>query len=219
LPKDWVTSVAIDRRYPSKVAFASFSGFRSGKQRSLVYRTTDGGKTWKDISGNLPQAPVNDVVPVGDDLLVATDVGVFLSRSVSTGLGRQWLKVGTGLPNAPITELRWHAPSSTLFAANFGRGAFSVKLPGLGARPVDKDVTMSASATASGTGSAPSAAPAPASRRAVDASPAAVAARPAAQTGSLPSPAVPVAVGLLLALVAGLRRSAQRHGAVRRTRS
>jgi hypothetical protein len=64
-------------------------------------------------------------VPVGDDLLVATDVGVFLSRSVSKHLGRSWLKVGSGLPNAPVTELRWHAGTSTLFAANFGRGAWS----------------------------------------------------------------------------------------------
>ena len=134
LPTDWVTSVAIDRRNAKSVAFASFSGFRSGKKKALVFRTTDGGKTWKDISGNLPQAPVNDVVPVGDDLLVATDVGVFLSKSVSKNLGRSWLKVGSGLPNAPITELRWHAPSSTLFAANFGRGAWSVKLSGIGAR-------------------------------------------------------------------------------------
>ncbi|MDT7550427.1 MAG: hypothetical protein QOE84_2821 [Actinomycetota bacterium] len=134
LPSEWVTSVAIDRRNAKSIAYASFSGFRSGKGKSLVFRTADGGKTWKDISGNLPQAPVNDVVPVGDDLLVATDVGVFLTRSVSTGLGRQWLKVGTGLPNAPITELRWHAPSSTLFAANFGRGAFAVTIQGLGSR-------------------------------------------------------------------------------------
>ncbi|MDT7539697.1 MAG: hypothetical protein QOI82_3282 [Actinomycetota bacterium] len=134
LPSDWVTSVAIDRRNAKTVAFASFSGFRSGKKKSLVYRTADGGKTWKDISGNLPQAPVNDVVPVGDDLLAATDVGVFLSRSVSKNHGRSWLKVGSGLPNAPVTELRWHAPTSTLFAANFGRGAWSVRLSGIGAR-------------------------------------------------------------------------------------
>jgi photosystem II stability/assembly factor-like uncharacterized protein len=134
LPGDWVTSVAIDRRNAKNVAFASFSGFRSGKAKSLVYRTADGGKSWKDISGNLPQAPVNDVVPVGDDLLVATDVGVFLSRSVSKNLGRSWLKVGSGLPNAPITEIKWHPGTSTLFAANFGRGAFSVRLNGIGAR-------------------------------------------------------------------------------------
>ena len=36
----------IDRRNPAKVAYAAFSGFRSGKQKSLVFRTADGGKNW-----------------------------------------------------------------------------------------------------------------------------------------------------------------------------
>jgi photosystem II stability/assembly factor-like uncharacterized protein len=187
VPTDWVTSVAIDRRNAKTVAFASFSGFRSGKSKALVFRTIDGGKTWKDISGNLPQAPVNDVVPVGDNLLVATDVGVFLSRSVSKNLGRSWLKVGSGLPNAPITELRWHAPTSTVFAANFGRGAWSVRVPGLGS-------------AAGGGGAAarpPAARPAPAPTG------------PLPATGySLPTWAPWLAVALLLAaLAARLRRS------------
>lgn len=132
LPQDWVTSVAVDRRDPANVAYVSFSGFRSGKQKSLVFRTGDGGKTWKDISGNLPQAPVNDVLPIGEDLVVASDVGVFLSRGVSKGMGKSWSKVGTGLPNAPITSLDWQAKTTTLVASNFGRGAYSVPLPDLG---------------------------------------------------------------------------------------
>jgi photosystem II stability/assembly factor-like uncharacterized protein len=211
LPNDWVTSVAIDRRSPAKVAFASFSGFRSGKQKSLVYRTTDGGKSWKDISGNLPQAPVNDVVPVGDDLLVATDVGVFLSRQVSTGLGRQWLKVGTGLPNAPITELRWHAPSSTLFAANFGRGAFSVKLANVGKRSTAGSV-KSAGARSGGVAGAPApgGAAAPEAAARVDAV-SDVRSRAVSDQSSLPGPAVPAALILLLGAALGTTWVARRH--------
>jgi photosystem II stability/assembly factor-like uncharacterized protein len=132
LPGDWVTAVTIDHRDPAKVAYASFSGLRAGKQKSLVYRTADGGRTWTDISGNLPQAPVNDVLVVGADLVAASDVGVFLAREVSTGLGRTWLKVGSGLPNAPITSLDWQAKTRTLLVSNFGRGAYSVALPDLG---------------------------------------------------------------------------------------
>lgn len=76
------------------------------------------------------QAPVNDVLVLGRDLLVATDVGVFLTRDVAAAHGRQWLRVGSGLPNAPIQNLRWYAPTRTLFAADVGRGAFQVRLPG-----------------------------------------------------------------------------------------
>jgi hypothetical protein len=132
LPSDWVTSVAVDRRDPANVAYASFSGFRSGNQKSLVFRTADGGQTWQDITGNLPQAPVNDVLPIGDDLAVASDVGVFVTRGVSKGTVLSWSKVGAGLPNAPITSLDWQAETKTLLASNFGRGAYSVPLPDLG---------------------------------------------------------------------------------------
>ena len=132
LPGDWVTSVTIDHRDPAEVAYASFSGFRSGNQKALVFRTADGGRTWTDISGNLPQAPVNDVLAIGADLVAASDVGVFVTRDVGKGLGRTWLKVGKGLPNAPITSVDWQARTRTLLASNFGRGAYSVALPDLG---------------------------------------------------------------------------------------
>jgi hypothetical protein len=132
LPTDWVTSVAIDHRQPTKIAYASFSGFRSGKQGSMVWRTDDGGATWSDVSGDLPQAPVNDVLPIGKDVVVATDVGVFVSRDVDNGLGKQWLKVGGNLPNSPVTELKWQVQDKLLFAASFGRGAYALSLPSLG---------------------------------------------------------------------------------------
>ncbi len=132
LPTDWVTSVAIDYRDPARTAYATFSAFRSGGAKAMVWRTLDGGKTWKDVTGDLPLAPVNDVLPVGDDVVVATDVGVFVSHKTRTTASPRWLKVGTGLPNAPITDVKWHTATKTLFAANFGRGAFSVSLPSLG---------------------------------------------------------------------------------------
>ena len=217
LPKDWVTSVAIDRRNPGKVAFASFSGFRSGKQKSLVFRTTDGGTTWKDVSGNLPQAPVNDVLPVGDDLLAATDVGVFVTRNVSTGLGREWLKVGSGLPNAPITEIKWHEKTATLFAANFGRGAYSVKLTDLGTRRGTSSASASARAVvpppaaSAGQAAGEAAAPGTAGDRRTAGGPDDVAARPVSERSSLPQPALPALVIVLAALAVGTTRVARRR--------
>src|ERR671914_168710 len=39
----------------------TFSGFRNGEDAAPVYKTTDWGDSWEYISGNLPNAPVNDV--------------------------------------------------------------------------------------------------------------------------------------------------------------
>lgn len=120
LPERWVSRVAINPKN-AKQMYATFTGFRQGDGKAYIVWTGDGGEQWSDITGNLPKAPVNDVVIVGKHVFLATDVGVFRS-----GLrGKRWLKVGRGLPGAPVTDLRY--TSKTLFAATFGRSVWSVK--------------------------------------------------------------------------------------------
>lgn len=121
IPGTWVTRVIVDPTNHS-VAYATFSGFRSGNHTPYVSKTVDGGTTWTNISGNLPQAPVNGIVLLGSAIYVATDVGVYVTRNGGTS----WSQYGTDLPNAPITDIRLHAPSQSLFAATFGRGIWKV---------------------------------------------------------------------------------------------
>jgi photosystem II stability/assembly factor-like uncharacterized protein len=90
-----------------------------------VLKTADGGTTWSSIVGNLPQAPVNDIVVVGSTLYVASDVGVYSSANG----GRKWRAAATGLPNVPVTDLEYRAASNALYAATFGRGMFMLALP------------------------------------------------------------------------------------------
>ena len=124
VPGTWVTRVMVDPVNAS-VAYATFSGFRSGVPLPYVLKTTDGGATWVSIVGNLPQAPVNDIVVVGSTLYVGTDVGVFRS----TDGGATWLTAGKNLPNVPVTDLEYRAASNSLYAATFGRGIFMLSLP------------------------------------------------------------------------------------------
>jgi hypothetical protein len=125
LPGTWVTRVAVDPAN-ADVAYATFSGFRSGDATPHVVKTTDGGASWTNISGNLPAAPANEIVVVpGGKLVVGTDVGVFLS---SDG-GATWLSVGEGLPAVPILDIRFHEGTSTITAATFGHGIQRVALP------------------------------------------------------------------------------------------
>ena len=125
LPGSWVTRVAVDP-VDADVAYATFSGFRGGDSTPHVVKTTDGGATWTNISGNLPAAPVNDgIVLPGGKLAVGTDVGVFLT---SDG-GDTWLTLGDGLPAVPILDIRFHEGTNTITAATFGHGIQRVALP------------------------------------------------------------------------------------------
>jgi photosystem II stability/assembly factor-like uncharacterized protein len=127
LPERWVTRVTVDPGRPN-TAWVTYSGFRSQSEtQPHVLMTTDGGTSWADISGNLPQAPVNDVIRHPRNrswLYVATDMGVFFSPN----LGRNWLKLGTTFPLVPVTDVQFHAASDTLFAATYGRSILRASL-------------------------------------------------------------------------------------------
>ncbi len=129
-PGRWVTRITVDPQ-DARVAWASFSGWRSGQPHAHLVMTSDGGRNWVDIVGNrVPQAPVNDVIrhPTNRTwLYIATDVGVFST----TDLGTTWTKVGSNLPLVPITDLDLPAGSQTLHAATYGRGIWTTSLAAL----------------------------------------------------------------------------------------
>lgn len=125
LPGTWVTRVAVHPR-DADIAYATFSGFRSGSDRPHVMVTQDGGRTWADIGRGLPDAPVNSIIPTSDGLLlVGTDVGVY----VSAWNGGEWAALGANLPMAAVMYLRYHEPTRQLTAATFGRGVYDVTVP------------------------------------------------------------------------------------------
>jgi photosystem II stability/assembly factor-like uncharacterized protein len=127
LPNRWVTRIAVSQKDP-KLAFASFSGFRQGDHSSYVAMTSTAGNRWRDIDGNLPKAPVNDVVLVGKKLYAATDVGVFVTKSWAKKR-TTWLKVGSALPLISVHDLKYVPKNDTLYAGTFGRGIWKVKEP------------------------------------------------------------------------------------------
>ncbi|MFC7491942.1 MULTISPECIES: WD40/YVTN/BNR-like repeat-containing protein [unclassified Knoellia] len=126
-PGRWVTRVTIDPQNP-KVAWASFSGWRSGDGYPHLVMTRDGGRTWSDIVGKrVPQAPINDVIrhpTKANWLFIATDVGVYRT----TNLGKTWIKVGANLPLVPINDIDLPDGSETLYAATYGRSIWTTSL-------------------------------------------------------------------------------------------
>ena len=123
-PARWVTSVIVDP-LDSNHAFASYGGFREGYTSANVYETTDGA-TWKNVSGNLPNAPVNFLAydRANDTLYAATDFGVFFTQRAT----EHWKKLGANLPNTATEDLKIQASSGKLYVATFGRGTWRIPL-------------------------------------------------------------------------------------------
>ncbi|HEU5109117.1 MAG TPA: hypothetical protein VFT95_11275, partial [Micromonosporaceae bacterium] len=128
-PGRWVTRITVDPQNPA-IAWASFSGWRSGDPYPHLVMTTDGGRNWDDIGGRkIPQAPINDVIRHPSKplwLFIATDVGVYRT----TNLGRNWVKVGANLPLVPVNDIDLPLGSDTLYAATYGRSVWTTSIAG-----------------------------------------------------------------------------------------
>ncbi len=91
-----------------------------GTPRVMV--SHDAGESFSDLTGNLPRSQARDVVVRGDNLIVATDNGVFTAPKT----GKLWLRVGFGLPQTRVSDLDLDSTGRYLTAALFGRGVWQL---------------------------------------------------------------------------------------------
>jgi photosystem II stability/assembly factor-like uncharacterized protein len=127
LPTRWVNAIVVDPTDANHV-YVAFSGYREGDLAANVWETTDGGNSWQNISGKLPNAPVEmlDYDQARHTLYAATDLGVFQDKN-----GKQnWARVGRGLPNTPVLDVKITGDDKTLYAATFGRSVWSIPIGG-----------------------------------------------------------------------------------------
>jgi hypothetical protein len=103
----------------------------------VTYRSIDGGAHWLNIASNLLPSPANSIVvdPLdANTVYIALDSGVYSTRQIGTcitGPGNCWSAYGTGLPGAPVTQLRTATDSSSanvLIAGTYGRGIWQIPL-------------------------------------------------------------------------------------------
>lgn len=126
LPKRWVSSITADY-FVEDVVYVTFSGYRWDDYLPHVFRSSNNGQTWLDISSNLPEAPVNEIVVDPEKpgyLYVATDFGVYYSNN----FGENWLPAATQMPMVVVNDLRIHNPARKLVAATYGRGIYTLDL-------------------------------------------------------------------------------------------
>jgi photosystem II stability/assembly factor-like uncharacterized protein len=120
-----ITWLTVDPRTPTTI-WRTAGGYLPGKK---VYYSADGGTTWKNVSGHLPNIPVNCLVfdPLTYDIYIGTDLGVFYSPDPG-GSNPQWTAYDTGLPNVVVSELEIHRHGKLIRAATYGRGLWEAPL-------------------------------------------------------------------------------------------
>src|SRR5262249_28651899 len=107
-----LTGIAVDPTNAFTV-YATFANFAAGAGHH-VFKSTNGGANWTDISAGLPNIPFESILvnPEYSGLVIAgSDAGVF----ASTNGGASWYALGTGLPHVPINQLFTSHNGSKLF--------------------------------------------------------------------------------------------------------
>lgn len=126
LPERWVTRVVVD---PSdeNIVYVTFNGLKWRDPQPHVFRSTNKGTDWTDISSNLPDAPVNAFAVdnnYSDILYVGNDVGMY----VSFDTGQNWEVLGEGLPVLPVGDIKIHPTQNYLVAGTYGRSMYKIDL-------------------------------------------------------------------------------------------
>jgi hypothetical protein len=119
----YVSRVEASHTYPG-TAYISFDGHYKDDFEVYVFKTSDFGKTWMDISGNLPAGHPVRVIredPVNPGLLFAgTSVGVW--ASLDSGL--HWTPLENSFPRVKVDDLAVHSRDADLIAGTHGRGIY-----------------------------------------------------------------------------------------------
>jgi photosystem II stability/assembly factor-like uncharacterized protein len=92
-----------------------------------VFLSTDGGQSWQDKEGNLPDMPVRWALFHPDDskhVLLATETGVWATDNLLAG-SVSWQPAVTGMANVRTDMLRIRKADNTVIAASHGRGLFT----------------------------------------------------------------------------------------------
>jgi hypothetical protein len=128
LPNRFIAGVTVDPANPAH-AYAIFNGYSRrwipGGGIGHVFETTNGGKSWTDISGNLPDIASDALVLSHGNLALATDQGVFTAPE-GKGSSTSWSRLGTGLPNAAVDNIT-AGPDGYVYAATHGRGVWRIR--------------------------------------------------------------------------------------------
>jgi photosystem II stability/assembly factor-like uncharacterized protein len=122
-----------DRTYVSRLepsqhhadtVYAAFDNRKMGDVKPYLLKSTDRGRTWTSVAGNLPQRGTVYVVVedhVKPDLLFAgTEFGVFFTVDG----GQRWVQLKGGIPIIAVRDLAIQKRENDLVAATFGRGFY-----------------------------------------------------------------------------------------------
>ena len=140
----WVSQIEPSSHFPG-TAYATFDGHKSGDPNPYVFKTTDYGKSWTNLTTkDLPiYCHILKEDLINPDLLyLGTEFGMFISIDA----GKQWVPFNGGLPKVSIRDMVFQTRKNDLVIATHGRGIFIIDdltpLQGMEKETLNEDVVF-----------------------------------------------------------------------------
>ena len=108
----------------ANAVFVTLNNWQRGDYKPYVVKSSDRGRTWTNITGNLPDR--HDVYSViqdhvnGDLLFAGTEFGLFFTVDG----GRNWVQLKGGMPPIQVRDMTVQRRENDLVLAPFGRGFY-----------------------------------------------------------------------------------------------
>lgn len=122
-PNSWIARIEASY-HDAGTAYLAVDRHRDDDFAPYVFKTTDYGKTWVSLRGNLPALGYVNVVredpKVPNLLYVGTELGIFASWDG----GRRWVSLRNNLPAVSIRDIKVHPREGDLIVGTHGRGAY-----------------------------------------------------------------------------------------------
>ncbi len=110
--------------FDAGAAYIAIDRHQLDDRRPYVFKTTDYGKTWTDISRGLPSDVPARVVRENPNLrgfvVLGTDAGLWYSRDA----GGSWKPLKADFPTVPVYDVQFVGRTHDLVVATHGRGLF-----------------------------------------------------------------------------------------------
>jgi photosystem II stability/assembly factor-like uncharacterized protein/exonuclease VII small subunit len=124
VPERTYVNALVASKHDASMVFAVFNNHKNGDFKPYILKSTDKGKSWKSINGDLPErGSVYDIAQDHEDanlLFAGTEFGAFFSMDG----GKNWKQFKAGLPTIAIRDIEIQERENDLVLASFGRGFF-----------------------------------------------------------------------------------------------
>lgn len=124
IPENAYVRRMLASQHDVNTVYALFDNHQNGDFKPYAAKSTDAGKTWTMINGNLPER--GSVYAIAEDhvnpslLFIGTEFGCFFTVDG----GAKWIQLKGGLPTIAVRDFAIHRKENDLVVATFGRSLY-----------------------------------------------------------------------------------------------